>query len=111
MLREFTFVITIVPAVAICFHLLRWRQDGQVAADDEAAVEAEVVGEHARVEGIAVGNEENLFKVLAECRAGDNVNEGLGAGAVKVAEWFVEDEEAGGSSEVAREGSDGKSQA
>ena len=111
MLREFTFVITIVPAVAICFHLLRWRQDGQVAADDEAAIEAEVVGEHARVKGIAVGDEENLFKVLAECGAGDNVNEGLGAGAVKVAEWFVEYEEAGGSSEVAREGSDGKSQA
>jgi len=111
MLREFTFVITIVPAVPICFHLLRWGQDGQVAADDEAAVEAEVVGEHASVEGIAVGNEENLFKMLAEYGASDNVNKGLGAGAVKGAEWFVEDEEARGSSEGAREGSNGKSQA
>src|SRR2546421_12789004 len=100
--------MTIALAIAILFHLLRRRQDGQVACDDGAAVEAEVIGKHVSFEGVAVGDEENLFEVLAEERAGDGVDEGLGASTVKVAEGFIEDEEAGGDGEVAREGGDGE---
>src|SRR2546421_3352695 len=103
--------MTIALAIAILFHLLRRRQDGQVACDDGTAVEAEVIGKHVSFEGAAVGDEENLFEVLAEERAGDGVDEGLSAGTVEVAEWFVEDEEARGDGEFAREGGYGKGQA
>src|SRR5947199_7742107 len=103
--------ITLALAIAILFYLLRQRQDGQVACDDGTVVEAEVIGKHVSFEGAAVGDEENLFEVLAEERAGDGVDEGLSAGTVEVAEWFVEDEEARGDGEFAREGGDGEGQA
>src|SRR5437868_9355711 len=111
MLHVLPCAITIALAIAILFHLLRRRQDGQVACDDGAAVKAEVIGKHVSFECVAVGDEENLFEVLAEERAGDGVDEGLGASTVKVAEWFVEDEEARGDGELARGGGSGEGQA
>ena len=50
MLREFI----IVPAGPIRFHLLRRGWDRQIACNNEAAIEVEVIGEHGRVEGAAV---------------------------------------------------------
>src|SRR5438067_3912304 len=111
MFHVLTCTITIALVVAICFQLLRWREDGQVTCDDGTAVEAEMIGKHVSFECAAVGDEENLFEVLAEDGTGDDIDEGLGASAVEVAQWFVEDEETRGCCEFTREGGDGKCQA
>src|ERR1700737_730370 len=66
-----------ISAVCLSRYCLKRRYYGQIAFDNDAALQVDVIGKQSGIKGAAVRYKQYLFKVLTQNLAGDNIDQGL----------------------------------